>query len=111
MTTLEYFSLVYTWVIILTILTYYIAKRFLKVKRHVAIGPTYPIVKAMSIMLVAFSIRHGMIELAIPLLVQHYGLEFSPTTSDSSLEAIVFYIAVMLVAISYAWALKKTNEM
>ncbi|MEM7103076.1 MAG: hypothetical protein AAF502_08110 [Bacteroidota bacterium] len=110
MTNFEYFSLLYFWVIILTFAAYYIAKRFLSVKRKVSLGPHYPFVKAMSILLIAFSIRHGMAELIFPLAMDYMGAEYTPPVYQNSKEAMVFYVAVMLIAISYANVLGKQNN-
>ena len=99
--------MLYVWVMVLTVLLYHLIRRVLKGRHQILSGPTYPIVRALSIMLIAFSIRHGLIDLILPLLITSFGLKYDPGVSQSTTEAIVFYLAVTVIAISYAWMATK----
>ncbi|MEM6725820.1 MAG: hypothetical protein AAF598_17395 [Bacteroidota bacterium] len=102
--------MLYVWVMVLTVLLYHLVRRVLKGRHQILSGPTYPIVRALSIMLIAFSIRHGLIDLILPLLITSFGLDYDPAASQSATEAIVFYVAVTVIAMSYAWMVKQENS-
>ena len=91
------------------ILSFYLIRNFLNFRQKIIGKRNYPLVKAFSILIVAFALQNGLSQALIPMLMDFVGYS-GYTYSGSSNESIVFYLVVGAVAISYVFAIKGEKE-
>jgi len=100
-----YLILLYLAIILAFVLAYHLVRKYLTVRQKLAGNPTYPLVKAFSILLMAFIIQNSMSRAIFPMLMEEMGLSVQVYPGNPA-ETIVFYLVVGAVAITYALVLR-----
>jgi len=91
------------------ILSFYLIRNFLTFRQKIIGKRNYPLVKAFSILIIAFTLQNGLSEVLLPVAMDLMGYE-NYTYSSSSNESIVFYLVVGAVAIAYVFAIKEDKS-
>lgn len=102
-------SLLYLFMVLLVILSFYLAKAFFSFRQKIIGKPTYPLVKAFSVLLIAFTLQNGLSQVLFRVTMYVLGYEdYVYTTNPHS--SNVFYIVVGAVAITYIFSLRDKKE-
>ena len=88
------------------ILSFYLIRNFLTFRQKIIGKRNYPLVKAFSVLIVAFTLQNGLGEVLLPIVMDMLGYE-NYTYSGNSNEPIVFYLVVGAVAIAYVFVIKE----
>lgn len=91
------------------ILSFYLIRNFLNFRQKIIGKRNYPLVKAFSILIVAFALQNGLSQALVPMLMDFAGYS-GYTYSGGSGESIVFYLVVGAVAIAYIFVIKEEKE-
>ncbi len=97
--------LLYLLLILLIVLSFYLTKMFLNIRKKIIGKPTYPLVKAFSILLIAFTLQNGLSQVLLRLMTNMLGYEDYVYIGNPN-QSIVFYIVVGAVAMAYAFSLR-----
>lgn len=106
MSSATHWGLLYLLLLLLIIFSYSLTKMILDFRRRIIGKPTYPLVKAFSVLLIAFTLQNGLSRLLFTIAMDLLGYEDYIYTGNSHGTAI-FYIVVGAVAIVYAFSLRK----
>ncbi len=109
MSTSMYLTLLYCFIFIAFIMGFHLAKKYLTVRQKIAGKPTYPFIKAFSILLMAFIVQNGASQMIFPAVMEQMGLEVQAYPGNTT-ETIVFYLVVGAIAIAYAVSLKGQKQ-
>jgi hypothetical protein len=114
MTTFLYFILLYVLVIGILFVVYKLLSlgidRYFRMHKARALSPTYTIIKAFTVLLIAFPARNGIANQLMPVILEFLkktGLKISTPDLINSVwgtfETIFFYLAVTTLAVLYAF--------
>jgi len=97
--------LLYLCIFLLMILSFYLIRNFLNFRQKIIGKRNYPLVKAFSVLIVAFTLQNGLGEVLLPVAMDLMGYE-NYTYSGSPNESIIFYLVVGAIAITYIFMIK-----
>jgi len=101
--------LLYLLLVLLVVFSYLLVKIVLDFRQRIIGKPTYPLVKALSVLLIAFTLQNGLSRLLFTVAMDFLGYEDYVYTGNPHGSAI-FYIVVGAVAITYAWSLRDKKD-
>jgi len=105
MSSATHWGLLYLLLLLLIIFSYSLTKMILDFRQRIIGKPTYPLVKAFSVLLIAFTLQNGLSRLLFTIAMDLLGYEDYVYAGNPHGTAI-FYIVVGAVAIVYALSLR-----